>query len=126
MNFERIADKFALGTESRLRLANILHEAADRDREYTLNQLAELVEPPNTTQLAALLGCLVREGELRKIIRVVSPTTQGGIGDFDSLEQVPNEVRDWRTDTMVEVKPDDLRVVYIIPAHNDAAGAVQS
>jgi len=75
--------------------------------------LSDLVHPNSVESLAGALGDLVRSGELKLVVRVISPSTLGGIADFRSLDEVPQIVRDWRSDTEMEVKPQDLRLVYI-------------
>jgi hypothetical protein len=60
-----------------------------------------------------VLAELVCTGELKQVVRVISPSTQGGIGDFRCLEEVPNVLHDWRADLQIEVRPEDLRVIYI-------------
>ena len=47
------------------------------------------------------------------MIRVISPTTRGGIKDFDSLTDVPDRIHDWRADSEMEVEPDNLRILYM-------------
>ena|ERR1039457_6637573 len=80
--------------------------------EYTLNDLYDLLRPDSREGLAMVLAELVKQGKIKQVIRVVSPKKQGGIKDFDSLNDIPHSIHDWRTDTEIEVRPDDLRVVY--------------
>ncbi len=56
---------------------------------------------------------------MRKIIRVVSPTTHVGIKDYTSLEEVPKVVSDESTGHEVEVTGNNLQLLYVIPAAND-------
>ena len=113
MNFERIADRYPEEREAIARLRELLGAPATSSREYTLSWLCDLVHPTSPEGLAVILGELVRRGFLRQVVRVVSPTTQGGIGDYASLSEVPQFVHDWRSDTEFEVRPGDLRVLYI-------------
>lgn len=117
MSFEPIISKHPSEREAIVRLERLLHQPASQRAEYTLNSLSEIVRPRNREELASVLGDLVRQGELKQVIRVVSPTTQGGIKDFESFDEVPRVIHDWRTDTEIEVRPDNLRVVYVVHAH---------
>lgn len=93
------------------RLQAVLRKAQPED-EYTFEYLVSTVEPPSIEELAAALTTLVNEGMLRQIVRVESPTTHGGLGDFDSIQEVPEEMHDWRTDEYIRVRPENLRVLY--------------
>ena len=94
------------------KLKRLLAEHSGDQSEYTLNDLYDLLCPESREGLAMVLADLVKEGKIKQVIRVISPTKQGGIKDFDSLNDVPRFIRDWRTDVEIEVHPDDLRVVY--------------
>lgn len=101
------------------RLERLLLERSGSRAEFTLNRLCELVKPNNRIEFALALGELVRLGGMKVVFRVVSPTTQGGVGDFDSFDDVPPEIHDWRTDTHFQVEPENLRTIFLVPA-NDA------
>jgi len=111
MNLDSLIAKYPSERRAIARLAEVL--SSGEHKEYTLNRLSDLVHPNNVESLAGALGELVRSGELKLIVRVISPSTHGGIRDFHSLDEVPEVVRDWRSDTDIEVKPQDLRVMYI-------------
>jgi hypothetical protein len=87
---------------------------------YTLERLCELIEPRDRDELIVALGHLVRSGKIKSLIRVVSPFTQGGVADFRSLEEIPPVITDWRSGLVMEVKPENLRIIYVVPAANDA------
>jgi hypothetical protein len=110
MNLDSLIAKYPSERDAIARLAEVL--SSDEHKEYTLNRLSDLVHPNSVESLAGALGELVRSGELKLIVRVISPSTLGGIKDFRSLEEVPHVVRDWRSDTEIEVKPQNLRLVY--------------
>lgn len=78
------------------------------------DRLLDLVHPASQAQFAEVMRQLVRDKKLREVIRVES-AKGGGIGDFSSLEDVPDTIHDWRTDQNVEVTADMLRVVYEYP-----------
>jgi hypothetical protein len=93
------------------RLRSFLRSAQEGE-EYTLDYLAQRLSdlPPETIAEAAAV--LVEEGVLEQVIRVESPTTHGGIAQFNSIQDVPEEIHDWRADEYIHVRPEDLRVVY--------------
>ena len=106
-------------------LERLAEEAADHKREYSLSALADIVHSESQEALAIALGDAIKRGMIQRVIRIVSPENQGGIGDYSSLNDIPNVVRDWRADRDMEVRPDNLRVVYIFPSRNDSARGIQ-
>lgn len=104
---------YALTAGKKLELtAKLRRFLANHSGEYTLNDLCDSLRPDSREALALALADFVHQGKIKRIIRVISPTKQGGIKDFDSLDEVPRSIHDWRTDVEIEVHPDDLRVVY--------------
>ena len=120
MNLERIANKYPSEREAIARLEELFAKEKGARAEYTLNSLCDAVQPKSREGLALALGELVQQGELKRVIRVVSPTSQGGIGDYSSLDEVPPCIHDWRTDLGIEVRPEDLRVIYVAEAPAEA------
>jgi hypothetical protein len=110
MNLDFLIAKYPSEREAIERLSEVLGSV--EEKEYTLNRLTDLVHPNSVESLAGALGELVRSGELKFVVRVISPSTLGGIKDFQSLEDVPPVLRDWRSDTDIEVSPQNLRLVY--------------
>ena len=102
------------------RLDEILGASRRRKRAeyYSLERLVELIEPQDRDELIVVLGQLVVSGKIKSIVRVVDPATQGGIGDFPSLNEVPPVIFDFRSGMQMEVKPEDLRFLYVVPATN--------
>jgi hypothetical protein len=80
--------------------------------EYTFSHLVERVRPASPEAFAAALVELEGTGVLHKVFRVESPFTHGGIGDFESLLDVPTEMHDPRSDQDIRVRPQDVRVVF--------------
>jgi hypothetical protein len=80
--------------------------------EFTFNSLFDAVKPHNEKQLALALASLVDQGVIRKFVRVQSPTTHGGLGDFPSVIDVPDEIHDIHADSWVQVRPEHLVVIY--------------
>jgi hypothetical protein len=83
---------------------------------YTLERLSEIAKPSSYEALALVLGELVQRRILDLVIRVESPGSRGGIGDYHTLLEVPSQIQDWRSDTMIKVTPENLRVLYRIPS----------
>ncbi len=110
MNLESLTAKYPSERQSLRKLAELL--SSSENQEFTLNRLSDLVEPNSKEALAGALGELVRSGEIKFVIRVISPRAQGGIKDFESIEQVPAVVYDRYTDTQVEVTAENLRLLY--------------
>lgn len=98
------------------RLEGIRREHPGQTTEFTLDRLFDLVQPKTKEELALTLGELVQQGKIKQVIRVESPQTRGSIKDFNSLKDVPQFIHDWRTDRQIEVSPDDLVVLYVVPA----------
>src|SRR5436190_17939418 len=111
MNLESLIAKYPSERKAINKLGHLM--TTGEHREYTLNRLSDLAEPNSIETFAGVLGELVRAGKIKLVIRVISPSTQGGIAEFTSLDEVPDVVHDWRTDRDLEVKTDDLRVVYV-------------
>lgn len=116
MNFGLIADKYPTEREAVGKLEELLSHVPPQHSEFTLNDLCEAVHPRRREVLAAVLGELVRQGVFEQIIRVLSPATLGGIGDFASLESVPRSLHDWRSDTELDVTPANVRIIYKVGA----------
>jgi hypothetical protein len=110
MSFESITSKYPSEQEALSKLRNLL--SSPRAGEFTLNRLCELVAPNDRDEFAIILGDLARNGLVKLIVRVVSPSTQGGVGDYSTLDEVPKVVHDRRTDTALEVTSENLRIIY--------------
>jgi hypothetical protein len=99
------------GTNYLERLGHLLKQAQPGE-EFTFEYLVHKIDPPSPEDLAAALALLVKDGVLRQTVRVESPVDHGGIGDYASIEEIPNELPDWRTGQDIAVRPEYLRVIY--------------
>jgi hypothetical protein len=81
-------------------------------RELTFEHLVLEVDPVQPEALAAALAMLVRQGAVRQIVRIESPLNHGGIADFASVQEIPDEIYDWRADQTLHVQPENLRVIF--------------
>lgn len=80
--------------------------------EYTFEHLYQKTQFSSPEALSVVLADLVDRGEIQKRVRVESPSTGGGIGDYNSLLDVPETIYDWRADKEVAVTPEQLRVIF--------------
>lgn len=80
--------------------------------EYTFEHLYKKTKFSSPEALSLVLAELVDRGVIEKCVRVESPSTGGGIGDYDSLLDVPKTIYDWRADKELAVAPENLRVVF--------------
>lgn len=111
--FKDIMSKFPNDKTVVRRLEKLADSGApSRESEYTFEFLLGAVSPSSPEALSLLLAEMQTRGLVEKIVRVVSPSNKGGIRDFHSLSEVPEEIHDWRTDRTLMVTPDDLRVVF--------------
>jgi len=111
VNLGNITSKLheGLGTTARL---NKLASSWRPGEVYTFDHLYHQILPSSVSNLALILAELVQRGLLEKLVRVESPITGGGIEDFPSIEEVPDRIYDFHSDRMIEVEPENLRVLF--------------
>jgi hypothetical protein len=87
-------------------------QTGPKSKVFTTNRLVDVAGEITSVHLALLLSQFVEAGWLEQFLRV--ETDQGtGLHDFSSLDEVPDEVYDWKeTQQMVRVQPSNLRVLY--------------
>ena len=113
-NLELLINEFPEEQVAVERLVAFLDSAsvtASYQRELTAQRLYELVQPSSQRVLAKILVRLVQKGVLKKIVRVESDGL-GGIGDFESILDVPLVLFDSRVGRDVEVRPDQIHLIY--------------
>ena len=112
LKLDEIIGEFPAGKRTIQRLESVLSKATP-DQVYTFESLYNKVSPPSPELLSLILAELERRGILQKVIRLESPTTKGGLGDYRSIFEVPEVVRDWRSDNKeIRVEPENLRVLF--------------
>lgn len=84
-------------------------------KEYPFAYLVERMSSISPQTLSMILTELSSIGILRRTVRVESPVTGGGIRDFPSLADVPEEIRDWRTGDLIAVKPANVVPIFALP-----------
>jgi hypothetical protein len=99
-------------SSERLR-AKLLELLKEPDREYTLENLYLRVQPrPAPEQLSIILDQLRQQGAVRRIYRVVSPTSHIGIGDYASFDEIPDRLFDRTADREIQVEPENIRPIF--------------
>ncbi len=111
VSLESTISKFPNEREPLKRLESLLN-AARGEPEYTFEHLYHEVHPSSPEVLALVLSELVKRGLMKKLVRVESPVDRGGIADFPSVTDVPEEIHDWRADHSLRVQPENLRVIF--------------
>jgi len=106
-----------LRAELKRRLAELFEQ--NRKAQFTIRHLESKVHPPSVAALALALAELQQAGVVDRYVRVESPESHGGIEDFASPDDVPDEIYDWRTQQTVPVTPENT--AFIFKAHEDKA-----
>jgi hypothetical protein len=86
--------------------------ATNIQSQFTVRHLESKLGRVSITALSLALAELQAEGVIEKIVRVESPESHGGIGDYSSLEEVPGSLEDWRTGRTVEVTPENMTLLF--------------
>jgi hypothetical protein len=97
--------------------------ASSGDSQFTLRHLDEKLGNISAVSLAIVLAELQEQGLVDRIVRVESPESHGGIKDFTSLDDVPNEIYDWRTQQTIPVTPENITLVFRAHRANNLAHA---
>ena len=81
-------------------------------KEYTFPHIVEKVRPAPVEDVAAALAELTENSEIEKILRVESPTSAGGIADYHTAQEIPEELYDFRADRNIHVRPENVIVIF--------------
>lgn len=87
-------------------------------RELPISRLYDLIAPSSQRVLAKIISRLVQQGVFKQVARVESDA-MGGIGDFDSITDVPPVLYDSRMGRDVEVRLDQINLIYRLQKHLD-------
>lgn len=114
--FDILIDEFPEETAVVRRLRDLIGRALATPgrKEYSPTRLYDLLQPSNYRVMIRLLSSASDKGLLHKHIRVESSSGKGGIGDFDSLVDVPLRLYDSRIGREVDVTKDQLEMIYSI------------
>src|SRR4051812_23843781 len=112
VNLEHLTAEFPSDADAVRRLIEFLARyAGRRDVELTPARMLDASHPTSQRMLARILQRLIEEGVLEEIVRVESEG-HGGIGDLHSISEIPAMLHDWRNGMDVEVRPENLRLIY--------------
>lgn len=117
VKFDSLIAEFPEERQAVERLSALLDSCARSHLEYhelTIQRLFDELQPSSNRVLAKLLISAVRHGLIQRKIRVISDR-KGGIGDFDSIADVPSVMFDSRIGIEIEVRPDQVQMIYRIP-----------
>lgn len=113
-NLDLLINEFPEEKEAVDRLKRFLLSASRPEspvRELTVQRLYDVLHPSSQRVLAKILLRLVKAGVFEQIVRVESDAL-GGIGDFESISDVPLVLFDSRIGRNVEVRLDQIRLMY--------------
>jgi hypothetical protein len=110
-----LIDEFPGEIEAIDRLAFLLDESDKKNYvcEYTPQRMYDLVRPSNQRVLFQILSSAAEKGILKKVVRVES-VARGGIGDFDSVLDIPLTLLDTRLGYEIEVEPSQIFLIYML------------
>ena len=120
INFSSLISEFPEERDAVARLENLLRDASARHMdsangdvlpEWTIQRLYQVSHPSSQRALARILTRLVEKGVLRQIVRVESDT-HGGIGDYDSILEIPETMYDQFLGRDIDVRIDQVKTVY--------------
>ncbi len=105
------AERRALGRLERI--------AAEGPSQYTFENLFRAVGASSPEIFALILTDLARLGSVRRVFRVESPFTHRGLGDYETLDAIPDRIRDQLVEQEFTPTPSDIKTVYFIGQHAD-------
>ncbi len=127
-NFFFLISEFPEEREAVTRLLHFLGDVTERSLitnsqlarpEWTLQRLFDIAHPSSQRSLARILNRLVEKGILRRVIRVES-VRRGGLGDFESLEDIPATLFDEFLGHNIEVNLDQIHTLYALASRIEA------
>lgn len=113
--FDTLIDEFPEESDAVGRLVDLVRfeQMQPGRREYRPNRLYDKLQPSNYRVMVQILSSAADKGLLRRTFRVLS-RSGGGIGEFDSVLDIPQEMYDSRRGLRVEVLPDDIEMIFVI------------
>ncbi len=109
-SLNNLINEFPKEEEPLSRINNLIDTSEVGKTLFTLNKLYETSRFSSQFIFNYVLDRLVSDGVLKKIIRV--ETEHGGVDDFQSINDVPNELIDWRTSEKFTVTPRHIKILY--------------
>jgi len=113
--FDTLIDEFPEESAAVSRLLELVRDGESRPgrKEYLPNRLYDVLQPSNYRVLVQILSSAAEKGLLKRSFRVLS-STGGGIGDFDSILDIPLEIYDSRIGRSVEVSQQEIELIFVI------------
>ncbi len=118
IHLEDLTVKFPHDYDTIQRVAKFISETSS-EKVFTLQRLYDLALPSTTFVFAQLLSYLVEINVMKKIVRIESSNNRGGIKDFSSITEVPEEIYDWIQEKMIDVTSENIRILYRVANFND-------
>lgn len=113
VNLENLMSEFPsekVGVEKLVTFFEVAASECTSPRYFSYDRISDISQIRSNSELILLLHRLVESGLLEQIVRVEN--NSAGIGDFSSIEDVPNEIYDFRQDINIPITPDKLRLYY--------------
>lgn len=113
VNLESLMSEFPAQKTAVAALVSYFEKAAAdsvRPKLFQFDRISSIAKLPPDANLVILLHRLVQSGLLEQFIRV--EYNYAGIGDFATLEDVPGQIYDERSNSTVTITPDKLRLYY--------------
>lgn len=113
--FDILIDEFPEEPAAVTRLLELVRDGESRPgrKEYRADRLYDVLQPSNYRVLVQILSSAVDKGLLKRSFRVLS-STGSGIGDFDSMIEIPPEIYDSRIGQTVEVSLDEIELIFVV------------
>jgi hypothetical protein len=113
--YDTLIDEFPEESAAVSRLLELVREGESRPgrKEYRANRLYDMLQPSNYRVLVQILSSAADRGMLKRSFRVLS-SAGGGIGDFDSILEIPAVLYDTGTGRNVEVSKEDIELIFVI------------
>jgi hypothetical protein len=93
------------------KLLTIFRNARQGD-VFTLDDLTERTQSPRKDAVAYWLSVLATSQIIDQIVRIVSPKNSGGITEYPTIDQVPNEIFDPYQNKDIRIEPDLIRIYF--------------
>jgi len=117
--FENIINSRPASASALALVEEYLESAASQQRLHKLRLDPRLIQKigkvNSSAELAVLISILLSEHILKRVIVVESPAG-GGVAEYSSLDEVPDNLHDHLRDTWMRVTLDDVRTIYIAEA----------
>src|SRR4051794_16789194 len=95
--FEKTMARFAHESAAVARIEEMLR-ASGPLAEFTFQHFYVYAQPSSPEALALILQDLTSQGVLHRVFRVESPSWGGGLGDYETLQEIPPRVHDLYTE----------------------------